>query len=118
MNEKAEVVVRLPMACRCGKERAAEWDARRAAVFEGEYEKNFVTLMVHELTHNYRDHTFNIDHVYADQWLGLTVKGANYKTHEPITIHLQCDTVEDGLVAVWEYLNEHYAREEEEDGEG
>lgn len=104
--------VRLPMVCRCGDERRVEWTKRVAAAQEkvAPAPVEFVTGMVHEFNNAYSPWWFHIGSVYADQWLGVAVVGRNYMTDQRAKVYVECDRFEDGLTAIWEYLNENYER--------
>lgn len=112
---------KLPMACRCGEEGRAEWDAKQEQVLRaiwGDVEpevgwdrvrRSFVSQVCMSLNHDFWP-SWNLDHAYADMWFGITVESTD---EERITI--ACDQIEDGLAAVWLHLDQTQGRIVEED---
>ena len=116
--------IKLPMACYHGEGREEDFDRRRHAIldswstsyFKATPEK-FVTAMIYVL--GAYPHGWQIEAVHVDQWMRIIVEGKknlNWDTREwaeHIRISVECDRFEDGLVALYEYINEHYPDDED-----
>lgn len=124
MTERVE----LDMACTCRDAQKEEYKERRARTIEVisrgaellvEQEEflrdHYLTAIVMELEHWGVGWSFNIASVYADMWLGVSVKGMNYTTKEEAHVYIQCDTLEDGLTDIFLYLRETYPVQNDDD---
>ena len=90
--------VRLDMICTCPSNPEADnIKAKRNNIS--------VTDLFHSLWHGYG---CNIE-ILCDMWLGIGVD--SIRNNIP-NIYVTCDEVEDGLVAILEYLKEHFEEEE------
>lgn len=104
MNIEEKTKTKLPMICTCkdaGKKVAADnheqfldvWsDKHRSAV-----EKNIVSNLTQCL---WWDYGFTVEGIYCDMWFGVMVES------DKESIWIECDTAEDGLIAIWCHLRD------------
>lgn len=105
---------KLPMVCRHGTH-AAEADRLRSEVWESIWEgmekpesrDSFVTQIIYALQHRF-EHSFSVDAIYCDMWLMVSVVSWAENEEDRITVSAECDTVEDGLAAIYKHVNETY----------
>ena len=104
--------VNLPMVCTCAPEGAAEAEALRESVkvrlAAGSEElrptkvtdANFVTTLCASLRW---DWSASVSAIRMDQWFVVVVEQL-LPSNEQRRIAVQCDAVEDGLAAAWNFL--------------
>lgn len=99
-EEKARVALDMP--CRCSDEGAADADALRREVAAGlecePDDPNFVSWIIASL--NWDFNWTYVDGIAHDMWFGVSAESSDEKIFVP------CDRVEDGLAAIWKYLND------------
>lgn len=105
MKDKEKVSLDMP--CRCSDEGRADADALRHDVWteltEGDSEilvredSDFVSTVIASLEWDLNTH---ITFIGMDMWFGIGAENENEKIFVP------CDRVEDGLAAIWKYLND------------
>lgn len=107
--------VYLPMQCSCGEDGFAACEALYERV-RAELRcdpKDFVTNIVISLSWDFGAY---ITAIQNDMWSAVYVKKDEFfdrdkiEDHEPIEIRCECDDIESGLAAIWEYLNHEFPR--------
>lgn len=102
-TEDTRKLVQIEMICVCNEEGQEESRALRQK-FKDAYtgdaadammETNLVSMLVGFL---YVDYACAIDGIYMDQWFGVAAGTNEERFFAP------CDRVEDGLLAIWDYL--------------
>lgn len=127
------------MACACG-DRRQHWNDRRQAILDSwstdrftATPDKFVTSMIYYL--QMRRTSWEIVGVTSDMWMAIKLEGKGYKEcpeelEETITdeeydaagygwqtrvyLRVECDRFEDGLVALYEHIQEHYPESDDE----
>jgi hypothetical protein len=104
MDTKDKTKTKLPMICVCkdaGKEVAAANRARFLDVWSDKHretvEKNIVSNLTQCL---WWDYNFSVEGIHCDMRFGVRVESEDER------IWIECDTAEDGLIAIWCHLRD------------
>ena len=112
MSDDADDMVELPMVCTCTPEGAAAASVLREAVkarlLAGSAslrpvevtDANFLSALCTSMRW---DWSANVAGIRMDQWFVVVVEQL-LPTNDERRIAVQCDAVEDGLAAVWDFL--------------